>query len=122
MSTTAKAHFDMDIDRASGLVRVASNLPVTKDAERRVRDDVLRSAWMFAVGAMDAYFCDAYVSLLARILRGKQRSAETSGAWRRRHPHQRQGRLRELETGTRSRTQSDSERRGPHVGSTPITC
>ncbi len=26
---------------------------------------------MFAVGAMDAYFCDAYVSLLARTLRGK---------------------------------------------------
>lgn len=75
MPTTAKAHFDEDIARATSLVDVANGLPATNEAERLLRDDVLRSAWMFAVGAMDAYFCDAYVSLLARTLRGKQLQA-----------------------------------------------
>ncbi|MDR3638885.1 MAG: hypothetical protein P4L84_34085 [Isosphaeraceae bacterium] len=72
MPTTPKAHFDEDIARALSIVNVADGLPAANDAERLVRDDVLRSAWMFAVGAMDAYFCDAYVAVLARTLRGKQ--------------------------------------------------
>lgn len=72
MPTTPKAHFDEDIARALSLVLVANGLPAANSAECLIRDDVLRSAWMFAVGAMDAYFCDAYVSLLARTLRGKQ--------------------------------------------------
>jgi len=75
MPTTPKAHFDEDIARATSLVNVAEDLPATNNAERLIRDDVLRSARMFAVGAMDAYFCDAYVSMLARTLRGKQRQA-----------------------------------------------
>jgi len=72
MPTTPKTHFDEDIARAASLVGVASGLPAMNDAERLTRDDVLRSAWMFAVGAMDAYFCDAYVSALTKTLRAKQ--------------------------------------------------
>ncbi len=75
---TPKAHFDEDISRAASLVDVAKSLPAANDSERLIRDDVLRSAWMFAVGAMDAYFCDAYISLLARSLRGKNLQSTVS--------------------------------------------
>jgi hypothetical protein len=71
MPDTPKAHFDLDIKRATSLVTVAGGLPSVTADEQLTHDDVLRSAWMFAVGAMDAYFCDAYVSLLARTLRAK---------------------------------------------------
>ena len=33
-----------------------------------VRDDMLRSTWMMGVGALDAYFSDAYAALLASTL------------------------------------------------------
>lgn len=33
--------------------------------------DLLRSAWMFAVGVMDAYLCDAYCFVLASTLRAQ---------------------------------------------------
>src|SRR5207253_9147395 len=42
-------------------------------AVRLLRSDLLRSAWMFAVGAMDAYFCDAYTDLVAATLISKSR-------------------------------------------------
>ena len=63
---TAKRHFDEDIQRAHNLRIHASNLQ-----DSQVRDDILRSTWMMAVGASDAYFCDAYADLIARTLRAK---------------------------------------------------
>ena len=41
------------------------------DQEELLRDDLLRSAWMFSVGAMDAFFCDLYADLLASVLMSK---------------------------------------------------
>ena len=62
----AKTHFDEDAQRAKQLVKHASGLPAGC-----VKDDIFRSAWMLAVGASDAYFCDAYADLIARTLRAK---------------------------------------------------
>lgn len=63
--------FDEDIQRAEAIVTHARTLTVLTDSEQLLRDDLLRSAWMFGVGAMDAYFCDAYSDLIARTLRAK---------------------------------------------------
>jgi len=52
---TALQHFQEDIERAKAIIAHAAPLPHTNDAERLLRDDLLRSAWMFAVGALDAY-------------------------------------------------------------------
>ena len=41
--------------------------------ELMLRSDLLRSAWMFAVGAMDAYFCDAYTDIVAAAISSKSR-------------------------------------------------
>ena len=68
MPQTALRHFQEDIKRARALVRHAAGLACPSDAERLLRDDVLRSAWMFAVGALDAYFCDAYTDLVATTI------------------------------------------------------
>jgi len=38
-----------------------------------LRSDLLRSAWMFAIGAMDAYFCDAYTDMVAATIISKSR-------------------------------------------------
>jgi len=38
-----------------------------------LREDVLRAGWMFAAGAMDAYFCDAYADIVAAVLLCKSR-------------------------------------------------
>ncbi len=37
-----------------------------------LKDDLLRSSLMFAVGACDAYMCDAYADILSRVLRAKE--------------------------------------------------
>jgi len=42
-----------------------------------LRSDLLRSAWMFAVGAMDAYFCDAYTDIVAATIISKSRHPAT---------------------------------------------
>jgi hypothetical protein len=63
--------FRTDLQRAQSLREHASGLPATTGEERLLRDDVLRSTWMFAVGAMDAYFCDAYADLVAATLQAK---------------------------------------------------
>lgn len=60
-------HFEQDILRAKNLVGHAAGLPAGV-----IREDVLRSAWMMAVGSLDAYFCDAYGDLLARTFRAKK--------------------------------------------------
>lgn len=67
MLRTAKQHFDEDIDRAEQLLVHAKELPAG-----RLRDDILRASWMMAVGACDAYFCDAYADLISRTLRAKE--------------------------------------------------
>lgn len=63
---TAKRHFDDDTQRAHQLVIHARGIQAGC-----VKDDIFRSAWMMAVGASDAYFCDAYADLIARTLRAK---------------------------------------------------
>lgn len=71
MPSTPKRHFDEDIARAKAIAVLAKTLPFATPAEQLLRDDLLRSAWMFAVGAMDAYFCDAYAHSLATTLQSK---------------------------------------------------
>jgi len=65
--STAKAHFDEDIARARALADHADGQPSST-----LRDDIFRAAWMMAVGASDAFFCDAYADLIARTLQARQ--------------------------------------------------
>lgn len=67
MLNTALAHFNEDIVRARGLHGHAIALP-----DSVVRRDILRAAWMMAVGACDAYFSDAYADLVSRAIRAKE--------------------------------------------------
>ena len=76
MPRKALRHFEQDISRASSLAALAATLPFAQPAEKLVRDDVLRSAWMFAVGALDAYYSDAYADLLSGTLICLQRQPQ----------------------------------------------
>lgn len=82
MPPTALKHFNEDMDRAKAILVLATNQPHGTPASRRIRDDLFRSAWMFGVGALDAYFCDAYSDLVARTLqaKNKQSSFKLTGA------------------------------------------
>ncbi|MGO8748344.1 MAG: hypothetical protein ACLQNE_20410 [Thermoguttaceae bacterium] len=73
MPNTALNHFNQDVARARAIVAHADPLPVATPAEQMLRSDLLRSAWMFAVGAMDAYFCDAYTDIVAATIISKSR-------------------------------------------------
>lgn len=53
----------------------AGPLPHATPVEQRLRSDLLRSAWMFAVGALDAYFCDAYTDIIAATASSKSRQS-----------------------------------------------
>lgn len=65
MTTTAYRHFGEDLTRAR-------NLKVHADTQvESLRSDLYRSSWMLAVGAMDAYFCDAFADILAKVLLAK---------------------------------------------------
>ena len=68
MPRTALGHFREDIARARAIVTHARPLPTGTQAEQMLRGDLLRSARMFAVGALDAYFCDAYTDLVAATI------------------------------------------------------
>jgi hypothetical protein len=70
---TAFAHFQEDISRARAILDHANPLPAGSDAEKLLRSDLLRSSWMFAIGALDAYFCDAYTDVVAATLASKCR-------------------------------------------------
>jgi hypothetical protein len=70
---TALAHFQEDISRARAILDHANPLPTGSDAEKLLRSDLLRSSWMFAVGALDAFFCDAYTDVVAATLASKCR-------------------------------------------------
>ncbi len=67
---TPKKYFDEDILRAKNLLLTAVN---KRNIASDIRRDIFRSAWMFAVGACDAYFCDAYADLLSRTFRAKEK-------------------------------------------------
>ncbi len=73
MPATALQHFQEDIARATAIMTHARPLPHAAAAEQLLRSDLLRSAWMFAVGALDAYFCDAYTDIIAAMANSKSR-------------------------------------------------
>src|SRR5271155_5392227 len=73
MPRTALVHFGEDVERARAIAAHADPLPQTTDAEQLLRSDLLRSAWMFAVGALDAYYCDAYTDIVAATASSKSR-------------------------------------------------
>ncbi len=74
MPQTAYRHFQDDISRARAIVLHAGSLSCATTAERMLRSDLLRSGWMFSVGALDAYFCDAYTDLVACTLTARNRN------------------------------------------------
>lgn len=73
MPATALEHFRQDVARATAIVVHADPLPINTAADQTLRSDLLRSAWMFASGAMDAYFCDAYTDIVAATIISKAR-------------------------------------------------
>ena len=68
MLETAKNHFDDDMHRARGLL---SSIGVA-GLSAEVQSDMLRAAWMMAVGACDAFFSDAYADLISRAIRAAE--------------------------------------------------
>lgn len=74
-STAPRKHFDEDIVRAKGVLSLAKDLE-DSGSDGRLHQDTRWSAVAMAVGAMDAYFCDAYVDCLTSVLR-----AYTTGYW-----------------------------------------
>lgn len=80
MPSRALRHFEEDIDRVSALLDHATSLPEGLPSEQLLRDDVLRSAWVLAVGAMDAYFCDAYADLVAATMITAQRQGQAGSS------------------------------------------
>jgi len=67
MGTTFRKHFDEDMSRVESLLELANgSAPVMRKGERA--NDVRLGSIAMAVGAMDAYFCDAYVDCLAKRL------------------------------------------------------
>jgi hypothetical protein len=73
--TTALRHFRQDVARARAILAHTAGLPNGTPAEQLLRSDLLRSAWMFGVGALDAYFCDAYTDIVAATIIAKSRHA-----------------------------------------------
>jgi hypothetical protein len=55
------------------VVAHANSLPRGTVVEQSLQSDLQRGAWMFAVGALDAYFCDAYTDLIAATVSSKSR-------------------------------------------------
>lgn len=64
---TPNKHFSDDISRAFELIDHAGTLQGSI-----LRDDIARASWTMSVGAVDAFFCDAYADLCARALQAKQ--------------------------------------------------
>lgn len=73
MPTTALDHFQQDLARARAVVTHTATLPGGSSAERLLRTDLWRSGWMFGVGALDAYFCDASTDIVAATIIAKSR-------------------------------------------------
>jgi len=72
---TALRHFNEDISRARALLAHAESLPIATAEQQLLRSDILRCAWMFSIGALDAYFCDAYTDAVAAAIIAKSRQA-----------------------------------------------
>jgi hypothetical protein len=73
MPATALQYFKDDLARAEAIRSLAERQPTGTGAEKLLRSDLLRSSWMFAIGALDAYFCDAYTDLVAVTVSSKIR-------------------------------------------------
>jgi hypothetical protein len=73
MPVTALQDFSEDAARVRALIVHADTLPRANLSDESLRSDVLRSAWMFAVGALDAYFSDAYTDVVAATIISKSR-------------------------------------------------
>ena len=73
MPDTALQHFREDIARTRAIVAHAETIPHHHTEGLLLRSDLFRSGWMFAVGALDAYFCDAYTDLIAATAASKSR-------------------------------------------------
>lgn len=73
MPATALQHFKEDLLRARAILTYAEQMSTSTAAERALRSDILRSSWMFAIGALDAYFCDAYTDIVAAAIISKSR-------------------------------------------------
>jgi hypothetical protein len=73
--TTFRTHFDNDITRAENIL--ARSLAMQGGGEpERLYKDIRLSSIALAVGALDAYLCDAYVDCLTAVLR-----AYSQGQW-----------------------------------------
>jgi hypothetical protein len=68
MPTTFRTHFDEDIGRSDAIFQKAVQMTAAGEP-RRLCVDLWSSAVALAVGALDAYFCDAYVDCLSAVLR-----------------------------------------------------
>ena len=73
MPGTALQHFQEDIARSRAIIAHADPLPRATNVERLLRSDLLRSGWMFAVSALDAYYCHAYTDIVAATASSKSR-------------------------------------------------
>ncbi|EDY84177.1 hypothetical protein VDG1235_3807 [Verrucomicrobiia bacterium DG1235] len=60
---TARRHFTEDIKRSKAIFEHARHVP-----NKSLQGDLLRSSFMFSVGALDAFFCDAFGDLVSRTL------------------------------------------------------
>jgi hypothetical protein len=78
MPVTARKHFDQDMIRAEAL-RLLAELETPGDAAKGA--DLARSSVVFAVGALDAYLCDAFVDVLSLTMKScrKDKKALPSG-------------------------------------------
>jgi hypothetical protein len=75
MPQKAISTFQSDIARAEALLDNAASMPDGAPLQTLLKTDIMRAAWMFAVGAMDAYFCDAYTDLIASTFICKSRES-----------------------------------------------
>lgn len=66
MPSTALSHFNQDINRSRNLKNHADSLSTSI-----LQDDIFRASWMIAIGALDAYFCDAFADILSKMLIAK---------------------------------------------------
>jgi hypothetical protein len=63
---TARKHFDQDLQRVGSMLALALGQPAGSEL---LVGDLRRQAVAMAVGALDAYLCDAYADVLTRTLR-----------------------------------------------------
>jgi hypothetical protein len=75
-----RKHFDDDYSRAKSLHEKAEVME--NNGEERLAKDTRLSAVAMSVGAMDAYFCDAYVDCFTSVLR-----AYANGEWKNSWPN-----------------------------------